>query len=226
MRAVPFALVLALPAIATAKPTKVTVPAGNGELTLTFEPKKISKADLVAAATLAPESNPDGLPTQGLETCRDPAGATGPCTGPHTPAQPAFFRDAEFMRKENAAIVKAATDRVVPKQLEPAKEWLRKHAAFYAGLEERKLAYYRSWKSADLAPPIEGIDGAQACAAIVARIDAAASKEAKYDLVHNTWHNCMNDQKHAAMGDYPAAPWKAFLKANGVKAKFVLPDGD
>ena len=226
MRAALFALVLAVPGLAVAKPTKITIAAGNGDLTLTFEPKKISKADLTAAATLAPESNPDGVATASLETCRDAAGKTGPCTGPHTPAQPVFFRDAEFMLKDNAAIVKAAADRVVPKELEPAKEWVRRTAAFYAGLEERKLAYYKSWKSADLAPPIEGIDGAKACAAIVGKIDAAPSKDAKYDLVHNTWHNCMNDQKHAAMGEYPAAPWKAFLKATGVKAKFVLPQGD
>jgi hypothetical protein len=225
MRAVPFLLLL-VPQLALAKPTKITVAAGNGDLTLTFDPKKISKADLTAAATLAPESNPDGVTTAGLETCRDAAGATGPCAGPHTPAQPAFFRDAEYMRKENAAIVKAAADRVVPKELEPAKEWLRKQAAFYAGLEERKLAFYTSWKSADLAPPIEGIDGAKACAAIIAKVDAAPSKDVKYDLVRNTWHNCMNTEKHTAMGDYPAAPWKAFLKAKGIKTKFVLPEGD
>lgn len=202
------------------------MPAGNGELILTYEPKKISKADLTAAAALAPEANPDGIVTAGLETCRGADGAPGPCAGPHTPAQPAFFKDAEVMLKENAATVRAATERVVPKELEPAKEWLRKQTAFYAGLEERKLAFYKSWKTADLAPPIEGIDGSKACAPIVAKIDAAASKDAKYDLVRNTWHNCLNDQKHAAMGDYPAAPWKAFLKAKGVKAKLVLPDGD
>lgn len=226
MRAIAVVAILASPGLALAKPTKITVAAGNGDLTLTFEPKKIAKTDLMAAASLAPESNPDGVTTGGLETCRDPAGKTGPCNGPHTPAQPAFFRDAEFMLKENAAVVKAATERTVPKELEPAKEWLRKQAAFYAGLEERKLAYYRSWKSADLAPPIEGIDGTKACAAIIAEIDAAPRKDTKYDLVHNTWHKCMNDLKYAAMGDYPSAPWKAFLKAKGVKAKFVLPQGD
>ncbi len=225
MRIAPLFLLL-VPGLAAAKPTKVSVPAGNGELILTFEPKKISKADLVAAAALAPESNPDAVTTAGLETCRGADGTPGPCAGPHTPAQPAFFRDADVMLKENAATVKAATDRAVPKELEPAKEWLRRTAAFYAGLEERKLAFYKSWKSADLVAPIEGIDGAKACAAIVAKIDAAPGKDAKYDLVKNTWHNCMNDEKHAAMGDYPKAPWKAFVKAKGVKVKFVLPEGD
>jgi hypothetical protein len=226
MRALILAVLLASPTLAFAKPAKVTLAAGNGELTLRFDTRKISEAELRAAAALAPESNPDGMTTSTLETCRDAAGKAGSCAGPHTPAQPAFLRDAEFTRTENAAKVAAAAARVVAKELEPAKEWLRKDAAFYAGLEERKLAFYKSWKTADLTPAIEGVDGAKACAAIVAQIDAAASHDAKYELVHNTWHNCMNELQRAAMGDYPAAPWKAFLKAKGVKARFVLPTSD
>lgn len=225
MRTAPLLLLLA-PGLALAKPTKLTVPAGNGELVLTFDPKKISKADLTAAAALSPDASPSAVTTSSLESCRGADGTVGPCAGPHTPAQPAFFRDAEYMLKENAATVKAAAERVVPKELEPAREYLRRQTAFFAGMEERKLAFYKSWKSADLVAPIEGIDGAKACAPIVAKIDAEPSKDKKYNLVHFDWHNCMNTQKITVMGEYPAAPWKAFLKAKGIKAKFIIAESD
>ncbi len=169
MRAFAICLVVASSSVAFAKPKKLTVWTGNGELTLTFDPKKISKADLTAAAALAPDSNPSSVTIGHLNTCRDRGTATTPCVKP-TPASPTFFRDAELTIKENLAIVKLATERPVPKELEPAKEWLRKQTAFWAGLEERKLAFYKSWKSADLAPPIENIDGSKACAPIVIRI--------------------------------------------------------
>ena len=215
-----------VPLIAHAKPKTITVQAGNGDLVLTFDVKKVSEAELRDAAALAPEASPDGLVTESLETCRDDAGASRPCAGARPPTQPRFFKDAEHTRTANLAIVKAASERKVAKELEPAKEWLRRSAAFYAALEERKLVYYRSWKSSDLAPPIEGIDGTKECAAIVAKVDAATTKDDKYKLVKHDWHNCMNDRRHAVAGAYPAAPWKAFLKARRVKARFVLPDSD
>lgn len=225
MRAVVLVVCL-FPLVAHAKPKTITVQAGNGDLILTFDAKKVSEAELRAAAALAPEANPDAMVTESLETCRDDSGASQPCGGARSPTQPRFFKDAEHTRIANVAIVKAASERKVSKEMEPAKEWLRQSAAFYAALEDRKLAYYRSWKSTDLTPPIEGIDGGKECAAIVAKVDAATTKDNKYNLVKFDWHNCMNDRRHAVAGPYPTAPWKAFLKAKGVKAKFVLPDGD
>ena len=158
MRAVVLVVCL-FPLVAHAKPKTITVQAGNGDLILTFDAKKVSEAELRAAAALAPEANPDAMVTESLETCRDDSGASQPCGGARSPTQPRFFKDAEHTRTANVAIVKAASERKVSKEMEPAKEWLRQSAAFYAALEDRKLAYYRSWKSTDLTPPIEGIDG-------------------------------------------------------------------
>jgi hypothetical protein len=223
-----FLVVLLAPGVAFGKPSKIKVPmAGNSDMELTFDPAKVSEADLRAAAQFAPESAPDGMTTGSLETCLDAAGASMPCNStPHTPAQPAFFRDADKTIAQNRAIVAAAAARKAAPELEPAKEWLRRQLGFFAGLEERKLAYYKSWKVADLTPPIEGIDGAKKCAAIVAKLDAAASKDDKYKIVNREWHNCVNDFGHDLMGEYPKAPWAAYLKAHGVKAKFIPQEGD
>jgi len=218
---------LLVPAIALAKSAKLSVQAGNGDLQFTYDPAKISEADLREAAVFAPESSPDAVITAGLESCHDAAGKSIGCGAtPHTPAQPVFFKDADLTVAENKVVVQKLADRKVAKELEPAKEWQRRMIAFYAGLEERKLAYYRSWKTADLAPPIEGVDGAKACAKITAKLDAAATPAEKYKLAQYDWHNCMNDQGHTALGEFPKAPWQAFLKAHGVKAKYVMQEGD
>jgi hypothetical protein len=220
---VSIALVAVCASTAHAKPTKLVVGAGNGTFTLIYEPAKVAEAELRDAVTLAPESNPAGVVTGSLDTCRDVAGKTTGCgTTPNTPARPTFFRDAERTVAENKQIVKGLADRKVPAELQPAKEWLRRQAAIYAGLEERKLAFYRSWKSADLAGAIEGVEHDKHCAAIVAKIGAAPTNEAKAELVKFGWHNCVNDRVHATLGEYAADPWKAYLKARGVTAKHVL----
>jgi hypothetical protein len=227
MRRLALVLLLA-PSVALAKPKTISLDAGNGTLALTFDPAKISEADLRAAAAFAPESNPDGVLTQSLETCYDPAGKdTVPCGAAKRAADsPAFLRDGDLTIAKNRAIVTTAATRKVPKELEPAKEFLRRHLAFWAGMEEHKLAYYKTWKSADLGGAIEGVDGTAACAKVVAKIDAAPTHAAKQQLVWYDWGNCINDQGAKAIGEYPAAPWKAFLKAKGIKAKFTLPEGD
>ena len=212
-----------LASTAHAKPTKLELGAGNGTFTLTYDPAKVSEAELRDAVTLAPESNPAGIATGSLDTCRDAAGATTGCGSvPNTPARPTFFRDAERTVAENKQIVKKLADRKVPAELQPAKEWLRRQAAIYAGIEERKLAFYRSWKVGDLAGAIEGVDHDKPCAAIVAKIGGAPTNEAKAEIVKFAWHNCVNDRVHATIGEYPAAPWKAYLKAKGITAKHVL----
>ncbi|MDX2091061.1 MAG: hypothetical protein SFX73_24590 [Kofleriaceae bacterium] len=228
MRRAAILVLLLAPHVAVAKPKKIEVAAGNGSLFLTFDPKKVVEAELRALATaFAPESGPDAIVTVGLESCRDQAGALVACgSAPHTPAQPTFFRDGALTLEANIAVVKAAASVSVPKQLEPAKAWLRRYRAFFAGLEERKLAYYRSWKVADLSQPIEGVDGTTACAEHLAKIEATASKDEKYRLVRFDWHNCMNTHKDTVMGPYPTAPWKAFLKANRITATYRLEEDD
>ncbi|MFN0251566.1 MAG: hypothetical protein ACKV2T_32120 [Kofleriaceae bacterium] len=226
MRAAVLVLVLASSSLALAKPMKIGIDMGNGTLILTFDPKKVSEADLRAWADLAPQAS-QGLTTDTLSSCRDQAGAVTACGAkPYTPALPEFFRAGELTVTANRDRVRAVTDRKVPRQLEPAKEWLRRQTAFFAGLEERKLAYFKSWKTADLTGPIEGIDGAKTCAPIVAKLDAATSQDEKYKLTRFEWHNCMVERAHTVMKDFPTAPWKAFLKAYRVKAKFEQETGD
>lgn len=226
MRVILAVSVLAWSSVAAAKPVRIGIDMGNGSLVLTFDPKKISEADVRAAAQLSPYS-PHGVETDSLSSCRDQAGALTACgTKPHTPAQPEFFRDADLTVKLNRERVKAIADQKVAKQLEPAKEWVRRQTAFYAGMEEKKLAYFRSWKTADLAGPIEGVDATKECAAEVAKLDAAKTNDQKFQLAQYEWHNCVNGRGHDVMGEFPAAPWKAFLKASGVKAKFEQQEGD
>lgn len=226
MRVIAAVMVLAWSGLASAKPVKIGIDMGNGTLVVTFDPKKISEADVRAAAALSPHA-PHGVITDSLSSCRDQAGALTACgSKPHTPAKPEFFRDADTTVKLNRARVKELADQKVAKQLEPAKEWLRRQAAFFAGLEERKLAYFRSWKSADLAGTIEGIDGTKECAGAIAKLDAAKTHDQKFQLAQYDWHNCMNERGHAVMGEFPEAPWKAFLKVTGVKARFELQEGD
>jgi hypothetical protein len=217
-------VVAALASTAYAKPTKLVVGAGNGNFTLTFDPAKVSEAELRDAVTLAPESNPAGVATASLDTCRDDAGKSTACgSRANTPtARPTFFRDAERTIAENKQLVKKLGERKVPVELEPAKEWLRRQAAIYAGMEERKLAFYRSWKTTALAGAIEGVEHDKHCTAIVAKIDAAPTNEAKAALVKFEWHNCVNHRVHDTLGAYPVDPWKAYLKAKGVTAKHVL----
>lgn len=217
---------LLVPSLASAKPKKLSFEVNGGTLTLTFDPAKVTEAELRGAIELSPQMSPDSVTIEFLDSCRDGSGSTTPCAGlPNTPAQPAYFKDANIAVAKNKEIVKAAAERKVAKELEPARDYLRRQTAFYAGLEERKLAYYTSWKTADLAPPIEGIDGVKACAAIVAKLDAAAKPD-KYKLAGHEWHNCMNDLGHNQFGEYPEAPWKAFLKAKGVTTKFAPQLGD
>lgn len=226
MRLIAVALILASSGVASAKPKRIGIDMGNGSLVLTFDPKKISEADVRAAATLSPYS-PHGVETDSLSSCRDQAEALTACgTKPHTPAQPEFFRDADITVKLNRAKVKALADQKVAKQLEPAKEWVRRQAAFYAGMEEKKLAYFRSWKTADLAGPIEGVDATKECAAEVAKLDAAKTNDQRFQLAQYEWHNCVNHRGADVMGEFPDAPWKAFLKASGVKARWEQQEGD
>ena len=226
MRVIAVVLVLGSSGIAVAKPKRIGIDMGNGSLVLTFDPKKISEADVRAAAELSPYS-PHGVLTESLSSCRDQAEALTACgTKPHTPAQPEFFRDGEITVKINRARVKELTDKKVAKQLEPAKEWVRRQTAFFAGMEEKKLAYFKSWKTADLAGAIEGVDATKECAAEVAKLDAAKTNDQRFQLAQYEWHNCVNHRGADVMGEFPAAPWKAFLKATGVKAKFEQQEGD
>ena len=222
MRSLTLVLMLA-PLVAAAEPVTIHVPLdAMGEAVITYDPTRVKEDDLRRAAALAPLANPERLVTDGIDTCYDAAGAsTAPCGGdPYTPESPSFFRNAEIAMKRNQVTVAAAAARKVPAELAAAKEWLRRSAAFYAGLEAREYAYFKTWKRADLAGEIEGVSPGGDCERLRTGLDAAPSNAKRYELVHVAWSNCMNQRKSEVLGDYPSAPWDAYVKKYRLVVKY------
>ncbi len=201
---------------------KLRVPTSGGEMVLTYDPARISQADLKAAAELCPESGADSIAVGFIATC---ASDNPKCAAADDPTKPEFYKKVEPKLAEGRAEVAKAAARKVPPEMQPIAEWTRRFVAAHVRLEELKVAAYGTWYADELKPPIEGVDTATPCAEPLKKLAASKSIADKLQLIGFTWHNCANDALAKGIGEYPIAVWKRFLKTYGIRTKVVY-EGD
>jgi hypothetical protein len=103
-----------------------------------------------------------------------------------------------------------------PRELEPVVTFLEKSLESSLWTEQTRFKYYSTWDESVLKEVHEGIDAVSSCPKIFAKLQAATSKEQKYQIVRFEWANCIVQAIDRQLGPYPLDAWSAFLKAYGI----------
>ncbi len=197
----------------------------TGELRLTYDPDKISEATLRAAVELSPHAAPSGLIPRQLEMCVAGDPRYRDC-GSRDIEAPHFLSNGEVNLAEGRKELDRVLQLVVPVELQPALSWLRRSVAFSLALAERKAQFAKTQVVDVLKLPIEGLDPQATCGKQLGEVERAPDRRARWRVVSFAWHNCMIEASANRLGEFPAAPWHAFLKAYGIREKLIGPTGD
>jgi len=201
----------------------LVLPQGNhGEVTLTFDPKRISADDLERAI----EASQYGwAATEYVEAFHWKCNQLEPTA-----------TDADLMSclqlPEVGAMRTAALDRVKsvltalskpPTELRDNSSYALAYMTVILAHTQNQIDFVSSWNVEALKRPIANVDVATACAAPIAKIDQATTKQEKYKLMQFDYSNCVIGIK----GVFPpfeqnvpktfVPSWKAFLKRSQVK---------
>jgi hypothetical protein len=224
--AVSLVLALAEAAAAELPVTKVLrLPVPGGEQLLSYDPNRISEADLTFAASLSPRAMPQGVAPHSLERCLPHDARYHDCGSRDVEAATYLSNGEVNVRLNQQELDRLGTRKVAPELL-PALVWLRRSVAFYADLEEHRLAFLRSHDPTILSTAVDGIEPKKVCASTIAKVRALPYGTEQARILKVEWHDCMSTAFSARHGEVPAAPWEAFLRATGTSESFVKDKGD
>ena len=192
-----------------------------GEYHLVFDDARITEAEVRDLVVLSPHlagwTSLAVAPR--LERCVAGDPAYLDCARSTEPSR--FLWNARVNLDAGAAAARRLAALRTPAELEPVVAWLRPSLTFSLWLEETKLDFYRSRDLAVLGRRYDEVEPARGCAAAVAAVRGASSREAQFDLVVLDWHNCVNALVRRRLGEYPLAAWQRFLRAFGITERFV-----
>lgn len=192
-----------------------------GEYQLAFDDARMAEADLRTLVVLSPHlagwSSLAVAPR--LERCM--TGEPGYLECVRGTDSPPFLWNARVNLDAGAATLRRLGALRAPAELEPVLAWLRRSLAFSLWLEETKLDFYRSRDVAVLTRRYERAEPAVGCAAAVAAVRRASSREEQDDRVALDWHNCVNALARRDIGDYPLPAWQGFLRAWSITERLL-----
>ena len=205
--------------------------------TVSFDPAKISEAELRQLVLLSPfiVSYFNDLPakklsaagsTQGtvvdkafialpLELCIAHDPAYSHCEGNNIDA-PNFLRNAKTNLEKSRQGLMWLRQLDYPKELQPVVKFLDEYLELSLWTEETRFNYYSTWDENVLKAVHEDIDPVQVCPQTFQKLETASSKEEKYRTVRLDWSNCMTKAINHQAGSYPINSWNNFLKSYGI----------
>lgn len=139
---------------------------------------------------------------------------------------PNFLRNAEINLRKSRRGLASLEHLDVPSELEPVFKFLQEGLALSLWIEETRFRYYTTWDENILKAEHAGIDPAQLCQETFQKLNAANSKEQKYEIVRFDWANCMVRAVNRKLGQYPTDSWNAFLKAYGISEHYEMKGPD
>ena len=107
-----------------------------------------------------------------------------------------------------------------PKELNSVVKFLSQVLSLSIWIEEARLKYYTTWDERVLREVHNGIDPGQLCRETFRKLEAAKSKEDRYQIVRFDWANCIVGAINRQLGPYPISAWNAFLQAYGITESY------
>lgn len=203
----------------------LSIRALQGEYVLTFDASRVSEARIKRLYRVAPEMYSEIAIPPTLEMCVEGDPEYLPC-GTRNLAAPNFFRSAETNLRKGRRILKSLSNLKPPPELEPVARYVKKSVAFYLCIDEKRLAYYRSWDPSVLAGACEGVDATLECLGVLEGLKAMSSMGSKYNEAQFALRSCMNMPFRKQLGEYPLEAWQRFLTTSGIQEEFIEDDID
>lgn len=144
----------------------------------------------------------------------------------NTISAPNFMRNAEINLQKSRRGLASLQHLNPPSELEPVFNFLQEGLALSLWIEETRFRYYTTWDEKVLKETHLGIDPEPLCQEAFQKLDAANSKEEKYEIVRFDWANCMVRAVNRQLGQYPIDSWNAFLKAYGISEHYEMKGPD
>lgn len=108
-----------------------------------------------------------------------------------------------------------------PKELQPVIDYLVKQLSTSISIEDAKFRYFSTWDVTILKGKLAGLDDAPSCPDVFKELNAAKSKEEKYNVVAHDWLSCVLNAARYKKGTYPLNSWKAFAQDFTIQEKYV-----
>jgi hypothetical protein len=216
-------LILLSPALAGA--ATMSIRTLEGKYTLTFDPSHISKSRLKKLYGLSPQLYWQLAIPPALQVCVKGDREYLPC-GTRDLADPNFLKNAETNLRKGHRILQSLGNSRLPTELDPVVGYVKRSGGFFVCLQERQLAFYRTWDPAALLAVCDGISTSVECPSIIDRANNSGSKRDKYDEADRALRNCMNEAFQKRLGEYPLEAWQRFLAAYGIKEAFIEDEVD
>jgi hypothetical protein len=237
-----FSLLALFPAPSQSKSITLTFKSDDTSYTISFDPAKISEAEIRTIIPLSPYvsgyayfpnmenfSTANSSDARGidkfltaipLELCVETQPAYTGCAN-NLPLSPNFFRNASVNLEKSHKGLAWLQNLPHPKELQPVIDYLLKHLAASVAVEDAKFRYYSSWDVGGLKEATAALGASQACSETFKKLNAATSNAEKYQLVWHDWHNCALSAAHTSNEIYPLNSWNSFLKAFAIQEKYI-----
>jgi hypothetical protein len=211
-------LILLSPSLTDA--ATMSIRAFEGKYILTFDPSRISRAQLKKLYELSPQLYWRLALPPDLHLCVKGDREYLPC-GTRNLADPNFLANAEVNLRKGHRILQSLENLPFPPELAPVVEYVKRSAAFVVCLQKSQLAFYTTWDPTALLAVCNGINPAAECPSILDRMNSLDSKWDKYNQAGYALHNCINGAFRKRLGEYPIDAWQRFLAAYGIKETFL-----
>lgn len=139
---------------------------------------------------------------------------------------PNFLRNAKTNIEKSRSGLTRLQHLEYPEELQPVVRFLESSLELSLWIEETRFRYYYTWDEAALKSIHEDIDSAKLCPDTFRKLEAASSKEERYQIARIDWANCMVKAFDHKLGSYPIDAWNDFLRSHVITERYEAKSPD
>jgi len=210
-------LLLSLAVLMTAQPTTVRISVAAGIEEVTFDPTRVSPAELNRWFELSPNDDRYLIPAW-IEMCYsdDPR---------YVPCRPEPIVANVHNARLNLAVIRQHIEvlqsKRYPPALAPVVAYLLQVQSFALWKESRRLRFIEHFDTAVFTSPYMGIDPKVECATALQKIRSAPDHTTASIAARVEWGFCMYKANERRIGSYPDKIWQDFLAAHGIREHLI-----
>jgi hypothetical protein len=197
-----------------------TDPVGCG-VEYEFDSARISKAELTRLWTLAPERINDWSDSPWLEVCLEGVDQKYKPCGSRDWKDPNFISNGQVNLGFKKAKLNELSAFKAPPELEPVIAYQKRRIAYTLWIDTSRLNYYQTWNVSSLNEPFQNVRPAEKCTEAFKKLESAKDNDQRYSIARIDWDACVAKSYDRYFSWYPDDAWQRFLKAYGIKMKWI-----
>lgn len=217
MKEVILLLACAVALILNPQRTTIRIPHVMGTDEITFDPSRVSPAEVRRWLRLSPVLGPDNgyLSLESIEQCVA-----------HDPRYQGCGKEQESVNLHNAQLniekIRQRIDELddpaqYPVELSEVVSYIKRLQSFNLSRNTRLFEFEKGGDVFVLQSQFEGLDPKLSCGTVLDQIAHAKSHAEASQLARFDWANCVWFVEREKIGEYPKGAWEKFLSAYGIR---------